>query len=96
MPCPEFQGSGVSWQTSNDGSVLAWLLRRRLSAFSCSSASRFLLKTGLTPAGTPGGTRHSELKQINHTNVAKLTVAWTFDTEDWSDDKHLPSRSHAK
>ncbi|MBZ5650773.1 MAG: hypothetical protein LAO18_09840 [Acidobacteriia bacterium] len=48
------------------------------------------------PGRDAGGTRHSELKQINRTNVAKLTVAWTFDTEDWSDGKHLPSRSHAK
>ena len=34
------------------------------------------------PGRDAGGTRHSELKQINRTNVAKLTVAWTFDTED--------------
>jgi len=25
--------------------------------------------------------------------VAKLEIAWTFDTEDWSDGKDLPSRS---
>jgi PQQ-dependent dehydrogenase (methanol/ethanol family) len=40
-----------------------------------------------------GGTRHSPLKQINRRNVSKLEVAWTFDTEDWSDGKGLPSRS---
>lgn len=40
-----------------------------------------------------GGTRHSSLAQINRANVAKLEIAWTFDTEDWSDGKDMPSRS---
>jgi glucose dehydrogenase len=40
-----------------------------------------------------GGTRHSSLAQINRGNVAKLKIAWIFDTEDWSDGKDLPSRS---
>jgi len=40
-----------------------------------------------------GGNRHSPLTQINRTNVSKLEVAWTFDTEDWSDGSNLPSRS---
>src|SRR6202142_2289814 len=39
------------------------------------------------------GTRHSSLAQINRANVAKLEIAWTFDTEDWSDGKDLSSRS---
>ena len=29
----------------------------------------------------PGGTRYSPLKQINSKNVAKLKLAWTFNTE---------------
>jgi PQQ-dependent dehydrogenase (methanol/ethanol family) len=41
----------------------------------------------------PGGNRHSPLTQINRSNVSKLEVAWTFDTEDWSDGSNLPSRS---
>ena len=41
----------------------------------------------------PGGTRHSSLRQINRGNVGKLAIAWTFDTNDWSDGKDLPSRS---
>jgi glucose dehydrogenase len=40
-----------------------------------------------------GGTRHSPLTQIDRSNVSKLQVAWTFDTEDFSDGKDLPSRS---
>ena len=40
-----------------------------------------------------GGTRHSSLAQTNRANVAKLEIAWTFDTEDWSDRNDLPSRS---
>jgi quinate dehydrogenase (quinone) len=40
-----------------------------------------------------GGTRHSPLAQVNRGNAAKLEIAWTFDTEDWSDGKDLPSRS---
>ena len=43
--------------------------------------------------GDPGGTSHSNLEQINRTNVARLEVAWTFDTGDWSDGSVLPARS---
>ena len=32
--------------------------------------------------GGSSGTRYSPLKQINRSNVAQLTVAWTFDTAD--------------
>jgi glucose dehydrogenase len=32
--------------------------------------------------GGPGATHYSELTQINRSNVAKLKVAWTFDTGD--------------
>jgi quinoprotein glucose dehydrogenase len=32
--------------------------------------------------GGPAGTRYSPLTQINRSNVAKLQVAWTFDTAD--------------
>jgi glucose dehydrogenase len=40
-----------------------------------------------------GGARHSPLGQIDRSNVSRLQVAWTFDTEDFSDGKDLPSRS---
>jgi quinoprotein glucose dehydrogenase len=36
--------------------------------------------------GGPQGTRYSELKQINRSNVAKLRVAWTYDTADGTGD----------
>jgi glucose dehydrogenase len=45
------------------------------------------------PGNDPGGTRHSSLAQIDRSNVARLGVAWTFDTGDWSDGSVLPSRS---
>src|SRR5262245_11996350 len=45
------------------------------------------------PGLDPGGTRHSPITQINRGNVANLKIAWSFDTEDWSDGKDLPSRS---
>lgn len=32
--------------------------------------------------GNPAGTRYSPLKQINRSNVARLTLAWTYDTAD--------------
>ncbi len=32
--------------------------------------------------GNPQGTRYSPLKQINRSNVARLKVAWTYDTAD--------------
>ncbi len=35
--------------------------------------------------GDAGGTRHSPLKQIDRGNVAKLKVAWTYRTGDFSD-----------
>src|SRR5512134_1626510 len=45
------------------------------------------------PGNDPGGMRHSPLAEIDRSNVARLTVAWTFDTGDWSDGSVLPSRS---
>ncbi|HEY6548648.1 MAG TPA: PQQ-binding-like beta-propeller repeat protein, partial [Vicinamibacteria bacterium] len=45
------------------------------------------------PGRDPGATRHAPLAQIDRSNVAKLEVAWTFDTGDWSDGKDLPSRT---
>jgi quinoprotein glucose dehydrogenase len=45
------------------------------------------------PGRDAGGTRHAPLTQIHRGNVARLEVAWTFDTGDWSDGKELPSRS---
>jgi quinoprotein glucose dehydrogenase len=41
----------------------------------------------------PGDTRHSPLTQIDRKNVSQLKVAWTFDTEDWSDGLTQSSRS---
>ena len=45
------------------------------------------------PGNDAGGTRRSPLDQIHKGNVARLEVAWTFDTGDWSDGTVLPSRS---
>ena len=36
--------------------------------------------------GGPQGTRYSDLRQINRSNVAKLQVAWTYDTADGTGD----------
>jgi quinoprotein glucose dehydrogenase len=36
--------------------------------------------------GGPQGTRYSDLQQINRSNVAKLQVAWTYDTADGTGD----------
>jgi len=36
--------------------------------------------------GGPEGTRYSELKQINRSNVQKLQVAWSYDTADGAGD----------
>lgn len=36
--------------------------------------------------GGPEGTRYSDLKQINRSNVANLQVAWTYDTADGTGD----------
>ncbi|HEX4770984.1 MAG TPA: pyrroloquinoline quinone-dependent dehydrogenase [Bryobacteraceae bacterium] len=41
----------------------------------------------------PGGMRYSQLKQIDTSNVEKLTVAWTFHTHDVSDGKADSRRS---
>ena len=43
--------------------------------------------------GDAGGTKQSWLDEIHRANVARLEVAWTFDTEDWSDGSSLPTRS---
>jgi quinoprotein glucose dehydrogenase len=36
--------------------------------------------------GGPAGTRYSDLKQINRTNVKQLAVAWSYDTADGAGD----------
>jgi quinoprotein glucose dehydrogenase len=41
----------------------------------------------------PGGMRYSPLKQIDKTNVGKLTTAWTYHTGDLSDGSKYPARS---
>ena len=43
--------------------------------------------------GDAGGAKHSPLAEIQRGNVARLEVAWTFDTADWSDGTVLPTRS---
>ena len=40
-----------------------------------------------------GGMRYSALSQINTSNVARLTIAWTFHTGDVSDGQHGTPRS---
>lgn len=39
------------------------------------------------------GTKYSPLDQINKENVSKLTIAWEFDTADFSDGAKYPGRS---
>jgi hypothetical protein len=68
------------------------LVPRAIAVFLLSSISMFAQDWPYV-GRDHGGTRHSSLAQINRTNVAKLEIAWTFDTEDWSDGKDLPSRS---
>src|SRR5687768_8302521 len=41
----------------------------------------------------PGGSKYSQLKQINKRNVSNLKVAWTYHTGDVSDGSEHPSRS---
>lgn len=43
--------------------------------------------------GDPGGMKYSPLDQINKKNVAKLKVAWVYDTGDFSDGTEYPTRS---
>jgi quinoprotein glucose dehydrogenase len=43
--------------------------------------------------GDAGGTRYSQLDQINKKNVSQLQVAWTFDSGDVSDGTEYPTRS---
>lgn len=44
-------------------------------------------------AGDPGGTKHSDLKEINRENVHRLRPAWIFHTGDVSDGSKWPTRS---
>jgi quinoprotein glucose dehydrogenase len=68
------------------------LVPRAIAVFLLSSISMFAQDWPYVGRDADG-TRHSSLALINRTNVAKLEIAWTFDTEDWSDGKDLPSRS---
>jgi quinoprotein glucose dehydrogenase len=43
--------------------------------------------------GDPGGSRYSELGQINRTNVPTLKTAWVYHTGDVSDGKKYPRKS---
>jgi quinoprotein glucose dehydrogenase len=43
--------------------------------------------------GDAGGTKYSDLAQINKSNVHKLRPVWIFDTGDSSDGKQYPARS---
>jgi quinoprotein glucose dehydrogenase len=49
-----------------------------LTAISCLAADRDWPAYG----GGPAGTRYSPLKQIDRSNIARLHVAWTYDTND--------------
>jgi quinoprotein glucose dehydrogenase len=60
--------------------------------------SSLLLATALAAGwphygGDPGGTRYSQLDQINRSNVHRLRPAWILDTGDFSDGSRLPGRS---
>lgn len=43
--------------------------------------------------GDAGGMKYSPLRQIHRGNVARLKVAWTYRTGDWSDGTKYPVRS---
>ncbi|MCP5110726.1 MAG: PQQ-binding-like beta-propeller repeat protein, partial [bacterium] len=43
--------------------------------------------------GDAGGMKYSPLDQITPENVARLALAWEFDTGEWSDGSEYPSRS---
>src|SRR5262249_15519936 len=43
--------------------------------------------------GDPGGSRFSQLTQINRTNVSKLKIAWIYHTGDISDGTKYPRKS---
>src|SRR5215831_10294031 len=43
--------------------------------------------------GDPGGTRYSQLAQINRTNVSRLKPAWVYHTGDLSDGTTYPRKS---
>lgn len=43
--------------------------------------------------GDPGGAKYSPIDQIDKTNVAKLRVAWEFDSGEISDGSQYPSRT---
>jgi glucose dehydrogenase len=74
--------------------VLLILLLSSFSVFAQKSAKKSVSNQDWPSVGRDlGGTRHSPLTQIDRSNVSKLQVAWTFDTEDSSDGKDLPSRS---
>jgi quinoprotein glucose dehydrogenase len=62
----------------------------------------FVVAVSLSPAvaqewpsygNDPGGMRYSPLKQIDKTNVGRLTAAWTYHTGDVSDGSRYPARS---
>jgi hypothetical protein len=65
---------------------IGYSIRRRLSQtviLACMVALNMLhAQTDWPVFGhDPGGMRYSPLKQINASNVGKLKLAWTFDTE---------------
>jgi quinoprotein glucose dehydrogenase len=67
--------------------------RLRLCVAVAASVSAAAAQEWPSYGNDPGGNRYSPLKQIDKTNVGKLTVAWTFHTGDVSDGSKYPSRS---
>ncbi len=59
---------------------------RALTALTAMSAVAFAQQDWPAYGGGPAGTRYSPLRQIDRSNVAKLQVAWTFDTADGAGD----------
>jgi quinoprotein glucose dehydrogenase len=66
--------------------TLTWSLFWPAVSNTCAQEWRFY-------GGDPGGTKYSALEQINKKNVAKLKVAWVYDTGDFSDGTEYPTRS---
>ncbi|MEQ1948114.1 MAG: PQQ-binding-like beta-propeller repeat protein [Bryobacteraceae bacterium] len=67
---------------SRRGIAMCWVKPLLLATAVCSVHAADRRPVEWPIYGGPGQTRYSSLKQINLSNVAKLKVAWTYDTSD--------------
>ncbi len=64
-------------------------MKIKLAALSLVAATAFAQQDWSVYGGNSAGTRYSALKQIDRKNVAKLQVAWTYDTGDAFDKSEM-------